>query len=105
MTGICDLRAMAGSAGVVLGGHGDPDDLAARRGELGDLLEGGATSAVSVVVIDWTDTGASPPTGTACLPLADDELTGLAAGREWCRRQLGQAKINTHTEDRLTVRT
>src|SRR6266550_326048 len=27
------------------------------------------TSAVSVVVIDWTDTGAPPPTGTACLPL------------------------------------
>jgi hypothetical protein len=27
------------------------------------------TSAVSVVVMDWTDTGAPPPTGTACLPL------------------------------------
>jgi hypothetical protein len=26
------------------------------------------TSAVRVVVIDWTDTGAPPPTGTACLP-------------------------------------
>src|SRR6266702_956777 len=27
------------------------------------------TSAVTVVVIDWTETGAPPPTGTACLPL------------------------------------
>jgi hypothetical protein len=27
------------------------------------------TSAVTVVVIDCTDTGAPPPTGTACLPL------------------------------------
>ena len=42
MTGICDLRAMAGSASASSWrGHGDPDDLAARRGELGDLLEGG----------------------------------------------------------------
>src|SRR5215467_3188354 len=43
MTGICDLRAICCSVAF--------------------------TSAVSVVVIDWTDTGAPPPTGTACLPL------------------------------------
>jgi len=39
MTGICDFFAIAGRLDVVLAGHGDPHDLAARGGELGDLLE------------------------------------------------------------------
>ena len=42
MTGICDLRAIARQrVGVVLGRHGDPDDLAAGGGQLGDLLQRG----------------------------------------------------------------
>ena len=42
ITGICDLRAIAGSASASsVVGHGHPDDLAAGRGELGDLLQGG----------------------------------------------------------------
>jgi len=91
--------------GVVLGGHGDPDDLAARRGELGDLLEGGVDVRGQRGGHRLNGHGGVAADGDGVLPLADDELTGLAAGREWFRRQLGQAKINTHTEDRLTVRT
>ena len=40
ITGICDLLAIAGSASASSWlGHGDPHDLAAGRGELGDLLQ------------------------------------------------------------------
>ena len=42
ITGICDFLAMAGSASASSwDGHGDPHDLAAGRGQLGDLLQGG----------------------------------------------------------------
>ena len=42
ITGICDLRAIAGSASASSWlGHGHPDDLAAGRGQLGDLLQRG----------------------------------------------------------------
>src|SRR5690242_850424 len=88
---------------VVLGGHGDPDDLAARRGELGDLLERGVDVGGQRRGHRLDGHGGVAADGDGVLALADDELTGLAAGREWCRRQLGQAKINTHTEDRLTT--
>ena len=44
--------------------HRHPDDLAAGGGQLGDLLQGGVDIGGEVVVIDCTDTGASPPTGT-----------------------------------------
>ncbi len=40
ITGICDFLAIAGQrVGVVLAGAGDAHDVAAGRGELGDLLE------------------------------------------------------------------
>ena len=43
ITGICDLLAMVGQrVGVVLRGAGHAHDLAAGRGQLGDLLERGA---------------------------------------------------------------
>ena len=42
ITGICDLRGDHGQrVGVVLRRHGDPHDLAAGRGQLGDLLQRG----------------------------------------------------------------
>src|SRR5712692_3261609 len=52
ITGIWDLRAISGSASA-------------------SSCDGTATRTIwqPVVVIDWTDTGAPPPTGTACLPL------------------------------------
>src|SRR5215813_1487505 len=70
MTGICDLRAISGSAsassweGTATRTIWQP--VAVRAAICCSVA---FTSAVSVVVIDWTDTGAPPPTGTACLPL------------------------------------
>ena len=58
------LRDRRKRLGVVRRGAGDPDDVAAGGGELGDLLERALTSAVSVVVIDCTETGCSLPTPT-----------------------------------------
>ena len=52
-----------GSSGVVVV-DGDPDDFRAGFDQLGNLLDGEAASAVSVLVIDWTTTGASEPTLT-----------------------------------------
>jgi len=40
MTGICDLRAISGTRPRRPGWDGDTHDLAAGRGELGDLLQG-----------------------------------------------------------------
>src|SRR6266536_2093569 len=60
ITGICDLRAMSGSASA-----SSCDGTATRT----IWQPVAVTSAVTVVVIDWTETGAPPPTGTACLPL------------------------------------
>src|SRR6266700_5405677 len=69
ITGICDLRAIAGSASA------SSCDGTATRTIWQPVAVSSAiccsvafTSAVSVVVMDWTDTGAPPPTGTACLP-------------------------------------
>src|SRR5215467_2994321 len=70
MTGICDLRAICGSASA------SSWEGTATRTIWQPVAVSSAiccrvafTSAVSVVVIDWTDTGAPPPTGTACLPV------------------------------------
>src|SRR5690348_13771185 len=70
MTGICDLRAICGSASA-----SSWDGTATRTIWQPAAVSSAIccsvalTSAVRVVVIDWTDTGAPPPTGTACLPL------------------------------------
>ena len=70
MTGICDLRAISGSASA-----SSCDGTATRTIWQPDAVSSAIccsvafTSAVTVVVIDCTDTGAPPPTGTACLPL------------------------------------
>src|ERR1039457_3386119 len=70
ITGICDLRAICGSASA------SSCDGTATRTIWQPVAVSSAiccsvalTSAVTVVVIDWTETGAPPPTGTACLPL------------------------------------
>src|SRR5919205_1954592 len=65
ITGICDLRAIAGSAST-----SSCDGTATRTIWQPDAVSSAIcwrvalTSAVRVVVIDWTDTGAPPPTGT-----------------------------------------
>ena len=69
ITGICDLRAISGSASA-----SSWDGTATRTIWQPAAVSSAIccrvafTSAVSVVVIDWTETGAPPPTGTACLP-------------------------------------
>src|SRR5215472_4011596 len=69
ITGICDLRAISGRASA------SSWEGTATRTIWQPVAVSSAicwrvalTSAVSVVVIDWTDTGAPPPTGTAFLP-------------------------------------
>src|SRR5215467_6577432 len=70
MTGICDLRAIWGRASA-----SSWDGTATRTIWQPAAVSSAIccsvafTSAVSVVVIDCTDTGAPPPTGTACGPL------------------------------------
>src|SRR5215472_3269728 len=70
MTGIWDLRAICGSASA-----SSCDGTATRTIWQPDAVSSAIccsvafTSAVSVVVIDCTETGAPPPTGTACGPL------------------------------------
>ena len=78
ITGICDLRAISGSASA------SSWDGTATRTIWHPAAVSSAiccrvafTSAVSVVVIDWTETGAPPPTGH----LAHHELAGRAALR------------------------
>ena len=70
ITGICDLRAMSASASA------SSCDGTATLTIWQPVAVSSAiccsvafTSAVSVVVIDCTETGAPPPTGTACDPL------------------------------------
>ena len=70
ITGIWDLLAMSGSASA-----SSWDGTATRTIWQPAAVSSAIccsvalTSAVSVVVIDCTETGAPPPTGTACLPL------------------------------------
>src|SRR5215469_1651680 len=70
ITGICDLRAISGSASA-----SSWDGTATRTIWQPAAVSSAIccsvlfTSAVTVVVIDWTETGAPPPTGTACVPL------------------------------------
>src|SRR6204780_1590752 len=70
ITGICDLRAISGSAsasscvGTATRTIWQPVAVSSAI-----CCSVAFTSAVSVVVIDCTETGAPPPTGTACGPL------------------------------------
>ena len=83
ITGICDFFAIAGSASASSwDGHGDAHDVAAGAVSSAICCSVALTSAVSVVVIDCTDTGASPPTSDR----ADLDLARLAARGENGRR-------------------
>src|ERR1700733_9102413 len=70
ITGICDFRAICGSASA-----SSCDGTATRTIWQPAAVSSAIccrvafTSAVTVVVIDCTETGAPPPTGTACFPL------------------------------------
>ena len=86
MTGICDFFAMAGSASA-----SSCDGTATRTIWQPEAVSSAIccsvafTLAVSVVVIDWTDTGAPPPTGTEPTMICRDSLrsasgAGGAAG-------------------------
>src|SRR5882757_2531156 len=70
ITGICDLRAISGNASA------SSCDGTATRTIWQPVAVSSAiccrvafTSAVTVVAMDCTETGAPPPTSTACFPL------------------------------------
>ncbi len=93
MTGICDLRAIAGSASAS-SWLGQATRTMSQPAAVSSAIccSVALTSAVSVVVIDCTLIGASTPTPH----LADLDLAGLAAGREDGRRQGGQSEVDGH---------
>src|ERR1700733_1272301 len=70
ITGICDLRAIAGSASAS-SCEGTATRTIWQPAAVSSAIcwSVAFTSAVSVVVIDCTETGAPPPTATACWPL------------------------------------
>src|SRR5450755_1836996 len=70
ITGICDLRAICGKASAS-SCDGTATRTIWRPAAVSSAIccRVAFTSAVSVVVIDCTETGAPPPTGTACAPL------------------------------------
>src|SRR5579875_2797043 len=80
MTGICDLRAISGTASRTIWQPAAVSSAICCRVAF--------TSAVGVVVIDCTETGAPPPTGTAFLPLPTtiwrDFRRGARAGSAGC---------------------
>src|SRR4030081_3144417 len=77
ITGICDLRAIIGSASA-----SSCDGTATRTIWQPEAVSSAIcwsvalTSEVSVVVIDCTDTGASPPTGTEPTMIRRDRRRG-----------------------------
>src|SRR6266568_4221733 len=81
ITGICDLRARAGSAsasscdGTATRTIWQPAAVSAAI-----CCSVALTSAVSVVVIDCTDTGASPPTSTEPTRICRDLRRGASVG-------------------------
>ena len=93
ITGICDLRAISGSASA-----SSCDGTATRTIWQPDAVSSAIccsvafTSAVSVVVIDCTDTGAPPPTGTACLPLPTMIWRDLRRGASGSRAGWGMPR-------------
>src|SRR5258708_3960821 len=94
ITGICDLRAISGSASA-----SSCDGTATRTIWHPDAVSSAIccsvafTSAVSVVVIDWTDTGAPPPTGTACFPLPTMICLDTRRGVSWAGGIWGRPRL------------
>src|SRR5690349_14570897 len=81
ITGICDLRAIAGNASA-----SSDEGTATRTIWQPDAVSSAIccsvafTSAVNVVVIDCTDTGAPPPTGTGPTMIWRDTRRGASSG-------------------------
>ena len=101
MTGIWECWAISGQrVGVVLAGARDAHDVAARRGQLGDLLERGVDVGGERRGhrLDADRRVAADP------HLADLDLAGLAAGREHGRGQSGHAKTDRRHADHRTGR-
>ena len=93
MTGICDLRAMAGSASA-----SSWDGTATRTIWQPEAVSSAIccrvalTSAVRVVVIDCTVTGAPPPTGTEPTMIWRDSRRAASGAGGVCRHP----EVNTH---------
>ena len=85
MTGICDFFAMAGSASA-----SSWDGTATRTIWQPEAVSSAIccrvafTLAVSVVVIDCTDTGAPPPTGTGPTMIWRDDLRSASSAGGVC---------------------
>ena len=91
ITGICDLRAISRQrVGVVLRRDGDPDDLAARRGELGDLLQGGVDVGRQRGGHRLHGDRRAAADRHRVRAVAHDDLAGQPARCERLRRQLRQ---------------
>src|SRR5262249_50029308 len=95
ITGICDLRAIAGSAST-----SSCDGTATRTIWQPAAVSSAIcwrvalTSAVNVVVIDWTETGAPPPTGTGPTLIWRDWPPRAARGERRGRKR-GHAKAHS----------
>ena len=89
MTGICDFAAIAGSASASSSdGHATRTMSQPAAVSSAICCSVALTSAVSVVVIDWTEICASPPTGDR----ADLDLAGLASRGEDGRGRCGHSQ-------------
>src|SRR6202035_5442161 len=103
MTGILDLRAICGKASA-----SSCDGTATRTIWQPAAVSSAIccrvafTSAVSVVVIDWTDTGAPPPTGTACLAWPTITWRDFRRGASGSGGISGKPRSTVITEFRLT---
>src|SRR5690242_1644176 len=81
ITGICDLAAIAGSAAASSAeGHATRTMSQPAAVSSAICCSVALTSAVSVVVIDCTDTGASPPTATEPTLIWRDFRRGARTG-------------------------
>jgi len=94
-----DLRQRVG---VVLGGNGDPHDLAAGGGQLGDLLERGVHVGGQRGGHRLDRYRGTAAHGHRVLALAHHDLAGFAAGREWLVGRLGHTKVYRHDARCLT---
>src|SRR5947209_19565207 len=81
MTGICECRAISGSASASsVSGTATRTMWQPAAVSSAICWSVALTSAVSVVVIDWTLTGAPPPTGTGPTMICRDCRRGASAG-------------------------
>ena len=100
ITGICDLRAITGSASA-----SSADGTATRTiwqpaaVSAAICCRVASTSAVTVVVIDCTDTGAPPPTGTFPTSNWRDFRRGASAGGGVCGKPRSTVMVSDTSLD------